>query len=258
MMRILPYRTENNAVEGVVITFTDINEPKKALAQTISVNKELESFCYSISHDLRAPLRAINGFSQMVFDDYRDKLDEDGVNLLQVVRSECNRMSIMINDLLALSRQSRKELVREEVNLSTIARTIAAELLKLEPERKVEFIIPLRIKANGDRGLLGSVLQNLLDNSWKFTGKHPQAKIEFGTVDHDGKKAYFVRDDGAGFDMKYADKLFGTFQRLHSMNEFPGNGIGLAIIQRILHHHGGQVWAEGEVEKGATFYFTLG
>jgi two-component system CheB/CheR fusion protein len=258
MMRILPYRTENNAVEGVAITFTDINEPKKALAQTISVNKELESFCYSISHDLRAPLRAINGFSQMIFDDYRDKLDEDGVNLLQVVRSECNRMSIMINDLLALSRQSRKELVREEVDLSTIAKTIAAEFLKLEPERKVEFIIPLRIKANGDRGLLGSVLQNLLDNSWKFTGKHPQAKIEFGAVDHDGKKTYFVRDDGAGFDMKYADKLFGTFQRLHNMEEFPGNGIGLAIIQRILHHHGGQVWAEGEVEKGATFYFTLG
>lgn len=258
MMRILPYRTENNAVEGVVITFTDINEPKKALAQTISVNKELESFCYSISHDLRAPLRAINGFSQMIFDQYQDKLDDDGKSLLRTVRSESNRMGLMISDLLALSRQSRKDLSREKVDLSTIAKTIAAELHKLEPERLVEFIIPPGIKANGDRELLRSVLQNILDNSWKFTGKHQQGRIEFGVDDHDGKKTYFVRDDGAGFDMKYANKLFGTFQRLHSTDEFPGNGIGLAIIQRIINHHGGQVWAEGEVEKGATFYFTLG
>jgi signal transduction histidine kinase len=257
MMRILPYRTENNAVEGVVIAFTDINEPKKALAQTISVNKELESFCYSISHDLRAPLRAINGFSQLISDKYQDKLDEDGVHLLQTVRSECNRMGKMINDLLALSRQSRKDLTREEVDLSAIAKTIAAEFQRLDPERKVEFIISPGIKVNGDRGLLESVLQNLLDNSWKFTGKHLEARIEFGVADHDGKKTYFVSDNGAGFDMKYAHKLFGTFQRIHSMVEFPGNGIGLAIIQRIIHHHGGKVWAEGEVEKGATFYFTL-
>jgi two-component system CheB/CheR fusion protein len=258
LMKILPYRAENNAIEGVVITFTDINEPKKALAQTISVNKELESFCYSISHDLRAPLRTINGFSQMIADQYQDKLDDDGKNLLQIVRFECNRMGLMISDLLALSRQSRKDLKREEVDLSAIAETIADELHKLEPERMVEFIISPGIQANGDRELLRSVLQNLLDNSWKFTGKHPQARIEFGVADRDGEKTYFVRDDGAGFDMKYIDKLFGTFQRIHAMDEFPGNGIGLAISQRIIHHHGGQVWAEGEVEKGATFYFTLG
>lgn len=157
----------------------------------------------------------------------------------------------------SLSRQSRKDLSLEEVDLSSIAKTITAEFHRLEPERKVDFIIPPGIKANGDRQLLRSVLQNLLDNSWKFTGKHPQARIEFGVADYDGKKTYFVRDDGAGFDMKYADKLFGTFQRLHNTDEFQGNGIGLAIIQRIIHHHGGQVWAEGEVEKGATFYFTL-
>ena len=194
----------------------------------------------------------------MIFDQYQDKLDDDGKSLLRTVRSESNRMGLMISDLLALSRQSRKDLSREKVDLSTIAKTIAAELHKLEPERLVEFIIPPGIKANGDRELLRSVLQNILDNSWKFTGKHQQGRIEFGVDDHDGKKTYFVRDDGAGFDMKYANKLFGTFQRLHSTDEFPGNGIGLAIIQRIINHHGGQVWAEGEVEKGATFYFTLG
>jgi len=257
MMRILPYRTENNVIAGIVVTFTDINEPKKALAQTVSINKELESFCYSISHDLRAPLRAINGFSQMIYDKNRDIMDEDSMSMFQTIRSESIRMGKMINDLLALSRQSRQDLSRTKVDLSAIARTIAAELHSLEPERKVEFVIPSEIKANGDRELLRSVLQNLLDNSWKFTSKHSQARIEFGVTEHKGKTTYFVRDDGAGFDMKYAGKLFGTFQRLHSMEEFPGNGIGLIIIQRIINRHGGKVWAEGEVEKGATFYFTL-
>ncbi len=221
------------------------------------INKELESFNYTISHDLRAPLRAMNGFSQLIFNKYQDKLDDEGKEHLQIIRSECNRMSDLINGLLNLSRLSRKELRREEVDLSAMASAIAAALQRSEPERQADFAIFPGIKAYGDRVLLQSVLQNLLDNAWKFTGKHERARIEFGVTEQKGKKAYFVRDDGAGFDMKYVDKLFGTFQRLHRVDEFPGNGIGLAIIQRIVHHHGGQVWAEGEVEKGATFYFTL-
>jgi len=221
------------------------------------INKEIESFSYSISHDLRAPLRAINGFSQMISGKYQDKLDDEGREYLQIVRSECNRMGKLIDGILHLSRLSRKELSREELDLSTIAETISLELHRMEPERQVDLVITPGIKAYGDRALLQSVLQNLLDNAWKFTSKQPKARIEFGCSEQEGKKAYFVRDDGAGFDMKYADKLFGTFQRLHGADEFPGNGVGLAIIQRIVHHHGGQVWAEGAVEKGAIFYFTM-
>ncbi len=232
----------------------DLNRRAEELTK---INKELESFSYSISHDLRAPLRAINGFSQMLSNKYQDKLDDEGKEDIQIICSECNRMSDLINGILNLSRLSRKELHRGELDLSTVAETIALELRRSEPGRQVDFIITPGIKANGDRVLLQSVLQNLLDNAWKFTGKHEKARIEFGVTEQAGKKAYFVRDDGAGFDMRYVDKLFGTFQRLHGVNEFSGNGIGLAIIQRIVHHHGGQVWAEGEVEKGATFYFTL-
>ncbi len=229
----------------------------KRTYELTNINKELESFSYSISHDLRAPLRAINGFSQIISNEYKDKLDDEGKEYLQIVRSECNRMSDLINGILQLSRLSRKELKREDLDLSTIAETIAAELSKLEPERQVDFAITPGIKAYGDRVLLQSVLQNLLDNAWKFTSKHPKARIEFGVTDRDGSKAYFVRDDGAGFDMKYAGKLFGIFQRLHGVDDFPGDGIGLAIVQRIINHHGGKAWAEGAVEKGAAFYFTL-
>jgi light-regulated signal transduction histidine kinase (bacteriophytochrome) len=193
----------------------------------------------------------------MISGKYQDKLDDEGREYLQIVRSECNRMGKLIDGILHLSRLSRKELSREELDLSTIAETISLELHRMEPERQVDLVITPGIKAYGDRALLQSVLQNLLDNAWKFTSKQPKARIEFGCSEQEGKKAYFVRDDGAGFDMKYADKLFGTFQRLHGADEFPGNGVGLAIIQRIVHHHGGQVWAEGAVEKGAIFYFTM-
>jgi light-regulated signal transduction histidine kinase (bacteriophytochrome) len=233
------------------------NDLNREANELTIINKELESFGYSISHDLRAPLRAVNGFSQIIFNEYQDKLDEEGREYLQIIRSECNRMGDLINDLLDLSRQTRKELRREEVDLSAMAETIAMDLRQREPERQVDFIITRGIRAHGDRVLLQSVLQNLLENSWKFTSKHPKARIEFGITDHEGENTYFLRDDGAGFDMKYTDKLFGTFQRLHGMDEFPGNGIGLAIVQRIIRRHDGQIWAEGEVEKGATFYFTL-
>ncbi len=222
-----------------------------------NINQELESFSYSVSHDLRAPLRSINGFSRIVLNKYQGQLDEEGREYLQIVCTECNRMGELISNMLDLSRLSRKEIVWEEVDLSGLVETIAAELHSSEPERQVDFIIAPAIKSHGDRVLLRSVIENLMNNAWKFTGGHPRARIEFGVTDHDGKAAYFIRDDGAGFDMKYSGKLFGAFQRLHAVDEFPGNGIGLAIIQRIIHRHGGQVWAEGAIEKGATFYFTL-
>jgi PAS domain S-box-containing protein len=221
------------------------------------INEELESFSYSVSHDLRAPLRSINGFSRIIANEYEDKLDEAGKEYLQIITSECRRMGKLIDDLLALSRLSRKEISQDRVHLSSMAESIAAELRERQPEREVDFVITPGIEAYGDRVLLQSVLENLLHNAWKFTGKHPRARIEFGVAEQDGRKVYHVRDDGSGFDMKYAHKLFGAFQRLHAADEFPGNGIGLAIVQRIIHRHGGQVWADGAIDRGAAFYFTL-
>jgi len=222
-----------------------------------AVNKELEAFAYSVSHDLRAPLRSINGFSQALIEDYPDKLDEQGKDYLQRVRSATQRMGVLIDDLLRLSRVARSEMIRETVDLSAVAQSIADELQKTQPERQVSFVIAPALTTSGDAQLLRLLMENLLSNAWKFSGYHPQAKIEFGTSQVDGKETFFVRDDGAGFDMTYADKLFGVFQRLHSQDKFPGTGVGLATVQRIVHRHGGQVWAEGKVEEGATFYFTL-
>jgi len=221
------------------------------------VNKELEAFSYSVSHDLRAPLRSIDGFSQALVEDYPDKLDEQGKDYLQRIRSNTQRMGELIDDLLKLSRVTRSEMKLETVNLSALAQSIAAEAQKTQPERRVEFVITPGLNASGDANLLRLVLENLLGNAWKFTGKHSLARIEFGSTQVDGKQVFFVRDNGAGFDMTYADKLFVPFQRLHSASEFTGIGIGLATVQRIVHRHGGRVWAEGEMEKGATFYFTL-
>ncbi len=222
-----------------------------------ATNQELEAFSYSVSHDLRAPLRSIDGFSQALLEDYSDKIDDQATDYLQRVRAGSQRMGQLIDDLLALSRVSRSEILREEVDLSEVARTIAAELQAREPERRVEFVIQDGVVANGDTRLLRVALENLLGNAWKFTGKRDQARIEFGLTEHDGQQACFVRDDGAGFDMAYADKLFGAFQRLHHNSEFQGEGIGLATVQRVMHRHGGQVWAEGAPDQGATFYFTL-
>ena len=226
-------------------------------AELSAVNKELEAFSYSVSHDLRGPLRSIDGFSQALLEDYGDRLDEQGRGYLRRVRVASQRMGELIDDLLSLSRVARSEMHRETVNLSQTVHSIAAELQQREPERQATFVIAERLTANGDAHLLQVALENLLDNAWKFTSKHPRARIEFGATENEGQTAYFVRDDGAGFDMAYVDRLFGAFQRLHSMAEFEGTGIGLATVQRIIHRHGGRVWAEGAVEKGATFYFTL-
>lgn len=222
-----------------------------------AANKELEAFSYSVSHDLRAPLRSIGGFSQALLEDYADSLDAQGKNYLQRVRAATLRMAQLIDDLLELSRVTRGEMRREKVDLSALAKAVAADLQKAQPERQVEFHIADGLVTEADPRLLRVVLENLVENAWKFTFQNLGATIEFGAIQRDGKPVYFLRDDGVGFDMAYAHKLFGAFQRLHAPTEFPGTGIGLATVQRIVHRHGGRVWAEGEVERGATFYFTL-
>ncbi len=225
--------------------------------QLATANKELDAFSYSVSHDLRAPLRAIDGFSHALLEDYTDRLDDKGRDYLQRVRAGSQRMSQLIDDMLKLSRLTRAELSRDDVDISAIAQEIAAELSRAQPDREVEFVIASSLRAYGDSRLLRIVIENLFNNAFKFTRPHPGARIEFGVMEDDGKSVYFVRDDGVGFNMAYADKLFGAFQRLHDTRDFPGTGIGLATVQRVIHRHGGKIWAEGEMEKGASFYFTL-
>jgi light-regulated signal transduction histidine kinase (bacteriophytochrome) len=226
-------------------------------AQLAAANKELEAFAYSVSHDLRAPLRAIDGFSRVLLQKCEARLDDEGKAYLQRVRAAAQRMGQLIDDLLNLSRLTRLEMKREPVDLSALVRNLCAELQGTQPDRDVTFVIADGILVEGDARLLRALLQNLLGNARKFTSKHPRARIEFGFTEQDGRPVYFVRDDGAGFEMEFVDKLFGAFQRLHAADEFEGNGVGLATVQRIVHRHGGHVWAEGEVERGATFYFTL-
>jgi signal transduction histidine kinase len=226
-------------------------------AELAAVNKELEAFAYSVSHDLRTPLRSINGFSQAILEDYYDKLDAEGQDFLRRVRAASARMSQLIDDLLNLSQISRYEMHYKEVDLGELAREIVRELREDQPEHRVDFVVAESIVAYGDERLLRVVLENLLGNAWKFTAQRPLARIEFGYTEIEGQTAYFVRDNGAGFEMAYANRLFGAFQRLHTEAEFEGTGIGLATVQRIIHRHGGRVWAEGMVDQGATFYFTL-
>lgn len=222
-----------------------------------AANKELEAFSYTVSHDLRAPLRSISGFSQVLVEDYGDALEEEGKDAIGRIQAATQRMGRLIDDLLKLAQVSRSELHKERVDLSREAQAIAAELKAAEPGRAVAFEIQEGLTAEGDPRLLRVVLTNLIQNAWKFTRKKGEARIEFGAVKKEGKTVYFVRDNGAGFDMAYVDKLFAPFQRLHGAGEFEGTGIGLATIQRIIRRHGGEVRAEGEVDRGATFSFTL-
>jgi signal transduction histidine kinase len=222
-----------------------------------AANKELEAFSYSVSHDLRAPLRSIDGFSQLLSKQIGDQLDATCQDYLQRVRRASLRMGELIDDLLKLSKVSRSELKLENVDLSQIAHEILDGLRANSPARQIEVEIQDGIKANADARLIRGVLENLLGNAWKFTSRQPQPRIEFGCREDAGKRVYFVRDNGAGFDMRYVGKLFGAFQRLHKVEEFEGTGIGLATVQRIVTRHGGSVWVEAELGKGATFFFTL-
>lgn len=226
-------------------------------AELESVNKELEAFSYSVSHDLRAPLRSIDGFSQALLEDYNDAMDDTGRDYLARVRAAAQRMGILIDDLLNLSRVSRAEIDRQPQDLSAMAADIVTGLRETDPQRNVEIQIAAGLEACGDGRLMHVVLDNLLNNAWKYTGKTSGARIEFGMRDYNGISSFFIQDNGAGFDMAYAARLFNAFQRLHDVRDYPGTGVGLATVQRIIRRHGGQIWAEAEVGKGATFYFTL-
>ena len=230
---------------------------RRNAAELLAANTELDAFAYSVSHDLRAPLRSIDGFSQILLEDYSGTLDAAGRESLQRVRAASQRMGTLIDDLLKLARVTRVEIRTEDVDLSGMAGEIAAELQRATPERLVEFAIAPGLSARGDARLLRVALDNLLRNSWKYTAKQAQPRIEFASIAANGERAFMVRDNGAGFDMQYADKLFGVFQRLHSPAEFEGTGVGLATVRRIITRHGGRIWAEGVVDRGATFYFTL-
>jgi len=275
------YRDEGGEVVGVFAAARDVSELKRdeeelrkhrahledmvasrtadlaaANAKLELVNRELESFAYSVSHDLRTPLRAIDGFSNILLEDYGDKLDAEGRRVLNVVRDSTVKMSRMIDDILAFSRAGRAEMTTAPVDMEALVRVAIKDLEVATVDRKVTFIVGALPQARGDAPMMQRVWMNLLENAVKFTGQKPEAVIEVGATTGGGETSYFVRDNGAGFDMQNVNKLFGVFQRLHGA-EFTGTGIGLAIVKRIVTRHGGRVWAEGEPNRGATFWFAL-
>jgi light-regulated signal transduction histidine kinase (bacteriophytochrome) len=226
-------------------------------AQLESTNQELEAFAYSVSHDLRAPLRSLEGFTGALLSDYQSKLDDQGKHYLGRIQEASRRMSHLIDDLLNLSRINRYEMKLETVDLSSTAQRIAGELAVQAPERVVLFKIAPNLVVKADKKLMDIAMENLLNNAFKFTSKQESAVIQVGVIKKAGKKTFYVRDNGVGFDMTYSEKLFTPFQRLHSTQDYPGTGIGLVIVKRIITKHGGRVWTEAEVNKGATFYFTM-
>jgi light-regulated signal transduction histidine kinase (bacteriophytochrome) len=242
-----------------VRTHLDLSRQRRAHAEELErANQELGSFSYSVSHDLRAPLRAIDGFSKALLNDYSQVLDDTGRHYLQRIRAGSQRMSTLIDDLLSLSRISRAPLKREPLNLSSIATSVVNELRAREPARQVSTEIASSLMAEGDTRLLTIAFENLLGNAFKFTSKSERAQIWVGRESQGQEQVYFVRDSGAGFDMAYASKLFAPFQRLHADDEFEGTGIGLATVQRVIARHGGRIWAQAAKGQGATFFFTLG
>lgn len=246
--------------------YRDANRELSRLNQTLaeqkdaleSINRELETFSYSVAHDLRAPLRSIDGFSRALLEDHAERLKDDGRHYLDRVRSSAQHMGRLIDGLLALARVARGELRRTRIDLSAAARAIVERIGATDGQRRVEVVIQDSMVVYADARLVDVVLENLLGNAWKFTRHRPCAHVELGQHDQEGRRVYFVKDNGAGFDMGHASMLFGVFQRLHSASEFEGTGIGLATVQRVIHRHGGQIWAEGHVDQGATFWFTLG
>jgi light-regulated signal transduction histidine kinase (bacteriophytochrome) len=271
----VPLRDRDTTIATMLAITRDISERKRAEQEILKLNaeleqrvagrtrqleaanKELEAFSYSVSHDLRAPLRGIDGFSQMLLKKYAGQLDATGSDYLQRIRHASLRMGELIDDLLQLSRVGRSQVKPETVNLGRLARSIVAAFQEREPERKVVTEVQDDIEVSADPHLLKIMLENLLGNAWKFTAKQEQAIIRIGTSVQDGELVVFFKDNGVGFDMKYAHKLFGAFQRLHGATEFEGSGIGLATAQRIVNLHGGRIWADAAVGKGATFYFSL-
>ena len=269
------FKDGNSKPFEVIATFEDITERKQAEAeiktlnetleqrvkertnQLEAVNKELESFSYSVSHDLRAPLRGIDGFSRILQKDFTETLNEQVLDYLARIRKASQTMGQLIDDMLKLSRITRAEMNIEKVNLSEIVSTITNEFKELNPNHKAEFVIESNIVVSGDKNLLRIAMQNLISNAWKYSSKNDSIKIEFGKTIQEDSTVYFIRDNGVGFNMKYVNKLFGAFQRLHSVSEFEGTGIGLATVNRIIVKHGGSIWAEAEINKGASFYFKL-
>ncbi len=268
---VTPLRDRTGQLRGFAKVTRDITERKqieeqlerqrselaRSNTELIAANKELEAFSYSVSHDLRAPLRSIDGFSLALLEDYEEKLDAEGKDNLHRVRAATQRMGVLIDDLLDLSRVTRAGMKVQKVDLSAMGRAVAAELENNQPGRRTEFHIQEGLEAHADSNLMRIALENLLENAWKFTSKRESARIEFGQTNNNGSRVYFVRDDGAGFDSARATRLFGAFQRFHDKNDFPGTGVGLATVQRIIQRHGGRIWAESALGEGAIFYFTL-
>jgi signal transduction histidine kinase len=230
---------------------------ERRIAELNDLNRELETFSYTVSHDLRGPLSRISGFTKALLESHLDQLDDQGRLYLHRIEHSSRRMNDLVEDLLSLSRVTRVEMSRQAVDLSALVRGIAADLNAREPERRVEWAIGDALQAWGDPDLLRAALLNLAENAWKFTRKHARARIEFGVVESEEGRAFFLRDDGAGFAMEHAARLFSPFQRLHKDSDFEGTGVGLATVERIVRRHGGRIWAESEVEQGAAFYFTL-
>ena len=230
---------------------------RQARDEAEAANRELETFSYSVAHDLRAPLRGINGFANVLLEDYGAVLDPAGHEWLELIRTSAATMGSLIDSLLSLSRMARTPVRRERTDLSALVRAAATTLADTEPERRVEIVVPDRLETLADGRLARVLIDNLLGNAWKFTAHVAKPRIELGSFERDGATIYFVRDNGAGFDMAHATRLFGPFQRMHTVHEFPGTGIGLATVQRIVLRHGGKIWAEARVGEGATFFFTL-
>jgi PAS domain S-box-containing protein len=274
-MHYVPHRCDGERADGFFSLVFDITERrdneeavrklnaeldlrvKERTAELMDANKELEAFSYSVSHDLRAPLRALDGYSQTLLEDYAGRLDEPARHCLRRIRAAATRMARTIDDLLELARLSRRQLGCQSVDLGQLAHRIMRDLHSSAPQRHLEFVAPARLAGWGDPSLLRAALTNLLDNAWKYTRNCSQAHIEFGRTERNGEPIWFVRDNGVGFDMAYAGRLFEAFQRLHPESEFEGSGIGLAIVQRIVRRHGGRIWAESAPGQGATFHFTL-
>ncbi len=259
-----PILNKYGAIAGSVVAWRDVTEQRKiqeelkrSAEELKAANQELEAFSYSVSHDLRAPLRAMIGFSEILEEDYADTLDDEGKEHVQRIKNAADKMNDLINDILSLSRVSRQEIIMQEVDLSSIVTAFVKELQSTNPDRRVEIRIQKGLTVRGDSRLLDIALSNLIRNAWKYTGKIENPRIEFSSYEHNNERVYFVRDNGAGFSMKHAHRLFQPFQRLHADADFRGTGIGLAIVERIIRRHGGRIWAEGEIGKGAAFHFTL-